>query len=605
MAESLAGMKRTHKCTQISEANTGETVTLMGWVQKRRNLGSLIFIDLRDISGIVQVVFNEDIDKNIFQKAESIRNEFVIAVTGTVTLREFSNDKMITGKIEILASELKILSVSEPTPIQVDENFESKDEIKLKYRYLDLRKASMQKNLIIRHKIAKSAREYFYDNGFLEIETPMLTKSTPEGARDYLVPSRVQPGKFYALPQSPQLFKQILMVSGMDRYIQIVKCFRDEDLRADRQPEFTQIDLEMSFVDVCDVQDINEAFVKKVFADVLNTDIELPFIKMPYAEAMEKYGSDKPDIRFDLELKNISDIVKNCGFKVFTDAIEGGGSVRVINAKGGASLSRKEIDALVDHVKTYRAKGMAWISVLKNESGESGCEYELKSSFTKFLTDDEINSILKIAGAKIGDLLCVVADTNENVVFDSLGALRLKLAEKLNLIPDSENPIYKFLWVTEFPLLEWDEEDNRYMAKHHPFTSPMDEDLELLETDPGKVRAKAYDLVLNGCELGGGSIRIHNQELQQKMFNLLGFTTEQAWAQFGFLLEAFKYGTPPHGGMAYGLDRLTMLMTGCDSIRDVIAFPKVQNASCPMTDAPDYVEDKQLNELGIKLYMTE
>lgn len=595
MSESIMGMKRTCKCTELSEANIGQTVTVMGWVQKRRNLGGLLFVDLRDRSGILQIVFNVDQDKELFEKANAIRNEYVLAVKGCVSARGEGaiNTKMATGTIEVLATELRILSTSEPTPIQVDENFDAKDELKLKYRYLDLRKASMQKNLIIRHNVAKIARDYFYDNGFLEIETPMLTKSTPEGARDYLVPSRVQPGKYYALPQSPQLFKQILMVSGMDRYIQIVKCFRDEDLRADRQPEFTQIDLEMSFVNAEDVQEVNEGFVQKVFKDVLDVDVQLPLLRMPYKEAMERYGSDKPDIRFDMELKNVSDIVANCGFKVFTDAIAGGGSVRLVNAKGGASFARKEIDALVDHVKTYGAKGMAWISVVENAAGER----ELKSSFTKFLTEDEINAILTRAEAEKGDLLCFVADSKEQVVFDALGALRLKLADKLNLIPEG---VFKFLWVTEFPLLEWSEEEQRYVAKHHPFTSPMDEDLDLLDTDPGKVRAKAYDLVLNGCELGGGSIRIHNQDLQRKMFELLGFTTEQAWERFGFLLEAFKYGTPPHGGMAYGLDRLVMLMTGSDSIRDVIAFPKVQNASCLMTNAPDYVEEKQLKELCIK-----
>lgn len=596
MSESIAGMKRTCRCTEVGESNMGQTVTLMGWVQKRRNLGGLIFVDLRDRSGIIQVVFNSESDKEIFDKAETIRNEYVIAVKGIVSPRGEAaiNDKMATGKIEVLAKELRILSASEPTPIQVDENFDAKDEIKLKYRYLDLRKASMQRNLIIRHEVAKIAREYFYDNGFLEIETPILNKSTPEGARDYLVPSRVQPGKFYALPQSPQLFKQILMVSGLDRYIQIAKCFRDEDLRADRQPEFTQIDLEMSFVNVEDVQEVNEGFIKCVFKEVLGVDVETPIMKMPYAEAMERFGSDKPDIRFGLELKNISDIVGKCGFKVFTDAVSGGGSVRLVNAKGGASFARKEIDALVEHVKTYKAKGMAWISVLKNENGEQ----ELKSSFTKFLTEEEINAILERAEAETGDLICFVADSNEQVVFDSLGALRLKLAEKLNLIPEG---VFKFLWVTEFPLFEWSEDEKRYVAKHHPFTAPMDEDIEFLDTDPGRVRAKAYDIILNGCELGGGSIRIHSQELQRKMFNLLGFTTEEAYERFGFLLEAFKYGTPPHGGMAYGLDRLVMLITGSDSIRDVIAFPKVQNASCLMTNAPDYVDTKQLEELKISV----
>lgn len=590
MGESIHGLKRSHKCTELSSSNIGEKVTVMGWVQKQRNLGSLVFIDLRDRTGIVQLVFT-DKDGEMFDKAKTIRSEFVIATVGTVAARspEAVNKKMATGEIEIIASELRVLSTSETPPIYIEENSEVNEQTRLKYRFLDLRRPDMQRNLILRHRVAKVARDYYDQNAFLEIETPILIKSTPEGARDYLVPSRVHPGKFFALPQSPQLYKQILMVSGYDRYFQIAKCFRDEDLRADRQPEFTQIDIEMSFVNVDDVLEVNEGFVKKAFKEALNIDVETPFLRMPYAEAMERFGSDKPDIRFGMELINMSDMVANCGFKVFTDAVAMGGSVRAINAKGCAKFSRKEIDALVEVVKTYKAKGMAWISISP--------ENEIKSSFAKFMSEDEMKSILDRAQAEPGDLICFVADKN-NVVFDALGQLRLEIARKLDILNPDE---FKFLWVTEFPLFEYDEDEQRWAAKHHPFTSPMDEDLEYLDADPGRVRAKAYDMVLNGVELGGGSIRIHIQELQAKMFKMLGFSEEDANRKFGFLLEAFKYGTPPHGGMAFGLDRLVMLMAKKNSIRDVIAFPKVQNASCLMSNAPDVVDEKQIEELHINI----
>ena len=590
MGESIHGLKRSHKCSELSSANIGEKVTVMGWVQKQRNLGSLVFIDLRDRTGIVQLVFT-DKDGEMFDKAKTIRSEFVIATVGTVAARspEAVNKKMATGEIEIIASELRILSSSETPPMYIEENSEVNEQTRLKYRFLDLRRPDMQRNLILRHRVAKVARDYYDENGFLEIETPILIKSTPEGARDYLVPSRVHPGKFFALPQSPQLYKQLLMVSGYDRYFQIAKCFRDEDLRADRQPEFTQIDIEMSFVNVDDVLTVNEGFVKKAFKEALDIDVETPFLRMPYAEAMERFGSDKPDIRFGMELVNMSDMVANCGFKVFTDAIAMGGSVRAINAKGCAKFSRKEIDALVEVVKTYKAKGMAWISI--------SSENEIKSSFAKFMSEDEMKAILDRVQAEAGDLICFVADKN-NVVFDALGQLRLEIARKLDILNPDE---FKFLWVTEFPLFEYDEEEQRWAAKHHPFTSPMDEDLEYLDTDPGRVRAKAYDMVLNGVELGGGSIRIHIQELQSKMFKMLGFSEEDANRKFGFLLEAFKYGTPPHGGMAFGLDRLIMLMAKRNSIRDVIAFPKVQNASELMSNAPDLVDEKQIEELHINI----
>ncbi len=590
MGEAIIGLKRTQKCAELGVANIGEKVTLMGWAHKRRDLGGVIFIDLRDISGVIQIVFNSEFDEELLQKAEQIRNEYVLSVVGEVIRRdsETVNSKIKTGEIEVVVSELRILNESETPPVYIEEDSDVNEAVRLKYRYLDLRRPDMQRNLLLRHKVTKIARDYYDSNGFLEIETPMLTKSTPEGARDYLVPSRVHPEKFYALPQSPQLFKQLLMVSGFDRYFQIVKCFRDEDLRADRQPEFTQIDVEMSFVNADDVMRINEGLIKRVFNEALDVEIKEDFIRMPYQEAMDRFGSDKPDIRFALELVNLSDLVQNCGFKVFADAVKNGGSVRAINAKGcGAKFARREIDSLIDFVKIYKAKGMAWIAV--EEDG-------LKSAITKFLSEEEVQSILDRMQAEPGDLICFIADKNE-IVYDALGQLRLELARKLNLL---DNTKYKFLWVTEFPLLEYDADEKRWVAKHHPFTSPMDEDLEYLDSDPGKVRAKAYDIILNGVELGGGSIRIHDKAIQGKMFNLLGFTDEQAKDRFGFLLDAFKYGTPPHGGIAYGLDRLIMLMAGKNSIRDVIAFPKVQNASCLMTNAPDFVEQKQLKELHIK-----
>jgi len=590
MGESIYGLKRTHRCGELRIEDVGKKVVVMGWTHKRRDLGGVIFIDLRDISGILQVVFNSEYDAELFKKAERLRSEYVIAVIGEVVKRspDTVNPKIATGEIEVIAKELRILNTSETPPVYIEEDSDVNEQVRLKYRYIDLRRPDMQRNLILRHKVAKIARDYYDENGFLEIETPMLTKSTPEGARDYLVPSRVHPGKFFALPQSPQLFKQLLMVSGFDRYMQITKCFRDEDLRADRQPEFTQIDLEMSFVNVDDVIEVNEGFIKRVFKETLGIELKTPFPRIPYQEAMDRFGSDKPDTRFGLELVDLSDIVKDCGFKVFTDAVNKGGSVRAINAKGcGAKFSRREIDSLVEFVKIYRAKGMAWIAVEENE---------VKSAITKFLGDDVTKAILERMGAEPGDLICFVADKNE-IVYDALGQLRLELARRLDLINNDE---FNFLWVTEFPLLEYDEEEKRWVAKHHPFTSPMDEDIELLTKDPSKVRAKAYDIVLNGVEIGGGSIRIHDQEIQSTMFNLLGFTKEQAWDRFGFLLEAFKYGTPPHGGLAFGLDRLVMLMAGRNSIRDVIAFPKVQNASCLMTNAPDVVEPKQLKELHIR-----
>jgi len=593
MAENLAGLKRTHMCGEVSDQDVGREIVLMGWVQRRRELGKLIFVDLRDRTGLLQIVFKSELDSELHAKALQLRNEYVIAVKGVLQVREDINPNLKTGKWEVIANELRILSKADTPPIHIEDVVDTGEATRLKYRYLDLRRPVMQKNLMLRHKVAKIARDYFDEKGFIEIETPILIKSTPEGARDYLVPSRVFPGKFFALPQSPQLFKQILMVSGFDRYFQIAKCFRDEDLRADRQPEFTQIDIEMSFVDIPDVLEVCEGFLKRVFREALGIEVETPFPRMTYAEAMERFGSDKPDTRFGFELVDVSDIVKNSEFKVFSGAIENGGSVRAINAKGcGARFSRKEIDALADVVKTYGAKGLAWIAV---EEGN------MRSSFAKFLTEEELQGILNKVQAEPGDLICFVADTN-SVVFDALGHLRLEIARELDLLDENKA---NFLWVTELPLLEFDDEEKRWVAKHHPFTSPMDEDIPLLDTDPGKVRAKAYDIVLNGIELGGGSIRIHDQELQKKMFGIIGISEQEAQRRFGFLLEAFRYGTPPHGGLAFGLDRLVMLMAKCDSIRDVIAFPKVQNSSCLMTGAPDFVDAKQLEELHIQTVKTE
>lgn len=589
MSEQLGGWKRTGMCEDFSSRDIGKKVTLMGWVDSRRNLGGLIFVWLRDRSGIIQLVFDENDQTGDFSGAESLRAEFVIAVKGEVVARtpENVNPDLHTGEIEVKVEELRILSKAETPPFEIEENSNVREELRLKYRYLDLRRPDMQKNFILRNRIAMTVRKYLDENGFMEIETPMLQKSTPEGARDYLVPSRIHKGAFYALPQSPQIFKQLLMVSGFDRYYQLAKCFRDEDLRADRQPEFTQIDMELSFVEVEDIIAINEGLIQRVFHDVMGIDIKTPLRRIPWREAMERYGSDKPDTRFGMELMDISDIAKGCSFKVFSGAVENGGSVRCINAKK-AGLSRKEIDALGEFVKTYGAKGLAWMNF--KEEG-------MASPIAKFLTQEEIAAITERTGAQTGDLLLFVADRNK-VVFDSLGALRLHLAHKLGRIDENR---FDLLWVTEFPQFEYSEEEGRYVAMHHPFTAPMDEDIEYLETQPEKVRAKAYDIVLNGNEIGGGSIRIHNAELQERMFRALGFSKEEAWNRFGFMMEAFKYGTPPHGGLAYGLDRLVMLLGKCQSIRDVIAFPKVQNASDLMSEAPSQVDDKQLEELGIGL----
>ena len=590
MAESMRGLHRSHRCTEVSSQNIGETVTVMGWVQKRRNLGSLIFIDLRDRSGILQLVFNEEtIGKEGYEKAESLRSEYVIAVVGKVEKRSAAvNENLKTGDIEIIATDIRILSESETPPFQIEENSQTKDEIRLKYRYLDLRRPDIQRNLMLRSKVAYLMRDFMMKEGFLEIETPMLCKSTPEGARDYLVPSRVHAGHFYALPQSPQLYKQLLMCSGDDRYFQIARCFRDEDLRADRQPEFTQADMELSFVDVDDVLEVNERLLQYVFKEAIGVDIQLPLPRMPWQEAMDRFGSDKPDTRFGMELHDVSDIVKGCGFSVFTGAIENGGSVRGINAEGQAAMPRKKIDKLVEFAKGYGAKGLAYLAV--NEDGT------YKSSFAKFMTEEELAALVAAMDGKPGDLLFFAADKNK-IVWNVLGALRLELAKELDLLDPNQ---YNFLWVTEFPLLEWSDEENRFMAMHHPFTMPMEEDWDKIDSDPGAVRAKAYDIVLNGTELGGGSVRIHQDDIQEKMFEVLGFTKERAHEQFGFLLDAFKYGVPPHAGLAYGLDRMVMHMVHADSIRDVIAFPKVKDASCLMTQAPGVVDEKQLDELYIK-----
>ena len=591
MSESMQGLHRTHRCTEVSNANIGEKVTVMGWVQKRRNLGSLIFIDLRDRSGILQLVFDEPkVGSEGFAKAGTLRSEFVIAVEGTVQKRSAAvNENLKTGDIEVIAESIRILSESQTPPFQIEENSQTKDEIRLKYRYLDLRRPDIQRNLMLRSKVAYLMRDFMAKEGFLEIETPVLCKSTPEGARDYLVPSRVHPGSFYALPQSPQLFKQLLMASGYDRYFQIAKCFRDEDLRADRQPEFTQADMELSFVDIDDVLDVNERLLKYIFKEAIGVDVELPLKRMPWQEAMDRFGSDKPDTRFGMELKDVSDIVKGCGFGVFTSALEQGGSVRGINAEGQGTMPRKKIDKLVEFAKGYGAKGLAYLSVQEDGS--------YKSSFAKFMTEEELKNLVAAMDGKPGDLLLFAADKNK-IVWNVLGALRLEIAKELDLLDPNQ---YNFLWITEFPLLEWSDEENRYMAMHHPFTMPMEEDWDKIDTDPGAVRAKAYDIVLNGTELGGGSVRIHQSDIQEKMFEVLGFTKERAHEQFGFLLDAFSYGVPPHAGLAYGLDRLVMHMVHADSIRDVIAFPKVKDASDLMSNAPDIVDEKQLEELCIKV----
>ena len=591
MSESMQGLHRTHRCTEVSNTNIGEKVTVMGWVQKRRNLGSLIFIDLRDRSGILQLVFDEPkVGSEGFAKAGTLRSEFVIAVEGTVQKRSAAvNENLKTGDIEVIAESIRILSESQTPPFQIEENSQTKDEIRLKYRYLDLRRPDIQRNLMLRSKVAYLMRDFMAKEGFLEIETPILCKSTPEGARDYLVPSRVHPGSFYALPQSPQLFKQLLMASGYDRYFQIAKCFRDEDLRADRQPEFTQADMELSFVDIDDVLDVNERLLKYIFKEAIGVDVELPLKRMPWQEAMDRFGSDKPDTRFGMELKDVSDIVKDCGFGVFTSALEQGGSVRGINAEGQGAMPRKKIDKLVEFAKGYGAKGLAYLSVQEDGS--------YKSSFAKFMTEEELKNLVAAMDGKPGDLLLFAADKNK-IVWNVLGALRLEIAKELDLLDPNQ---YNFLWITEFPLLEWSDEENRYMAMHHPFTMPMEEDWDKIDTDPGAVRAKAYDIVLNGTELGGGSVRIHQSDIQEKMFEVLGFTKERAHEQFGFLLDAFSYGVPPHAGLAYGLDRLVMHMVHADSIRDVIAFPKVKDASDLMSNAPDIVDEKQLEELCIKV----
>ena len=591
MAESMNGLHRSHRCTEVSSQDIGETVTVMGWVQKRRNLGALIFIDLRDRSGILQVVFDENsVGKEGFEKAGTLRSEYVIAVTGKVQQRAAAvNENLKTGDIEVIAEQIRILSEAETPPFPIEENSQTKDEVRLKYRYLDLRRPDIQKNLMLRSKVIYLMREFMMKEGFLEIETPILCKSTPEGARDYLVPSRVHPGNFYALPQSPQLYKQLLMCSGYDRYFQIAKCFRDEDLRADRQPEFTQADMELSFVDIDDVLDVNERLLKYIFKEAIGVDVQIPLQRMPWQEAMDRFGSDKPDTRFGMELHDVSEVVKGCGFGVFTGALEQGGSVRGINAKGQGSMPRKKIDKLVEFAKGYGAKGLAYLSI--NEDGT------YKSSFAKFMTEDELKALVDALDGEAGDLLLFAADKNK-IVWNVLGALRLEIAKELDLLDPNQ---YNFLWVTEFPLLEWSDEENRYMAMHHPFTMPMEEDWENVDTDPGSVRAKAYDIVLNGTELGGGSVRIHQDDIQEKMFEVLGFTKESAHEQFGFLLDAFRYGVPPHAGLAYGVDRMVMHMVHADSIRDVIAFPKVKDASCLMTEAPGKVDEKQLEELQLKI----
>ena len=587
MGEALGGLKRTMMCGEPREANIGSKITLMGWVQRNRKLGGLEFIDLRDRTGIMQIVFGEEINAESFEKAKSVRPEYCIAVTGEVVKRQSPNENMPTGMVELLCEEIKILSESDTPPIYIKENLDAAENIRLKYRYLDLRRPDMHRIFAIRSKTTKVIRDYLEENNFLDVETPVLGKSTPEGARDYLVPSRNYQGKFYALPQSPQLYKQLLMMSGFDRYYQIAKCFRDEDLRANRQPEFTQVDMELSFVEQDDVMALNEGLIARVFKEVIGVDVQLPIKRMTFKDAMEKYGSDKPDLRFGMEITNITEAVKDMDFVVFKSAIEDGGSVRALCLKGGASLGRKPIDKLGEFVKTYRAKGLAWIQL--KEDG-------VKSSLAKFLTDDVTENIVKTMGAETGDAIFIVAD-KDSVVLQSLGALRLELAKQFDLIKDKNE--FNFTWVTEFPFFEYSEEEERFKACHHPFTSPMDEDLEFVESDPARVRAKAYDLVLNGEELGGGSIRIHDSAVQERMLKALGFTEERAWESFGFLLQALKFGAPPHGGLAFGLDRMVMFLAGTENIKDVIAFPKNQNAFCYLSEAPNVVDEKQIDELGL------
>ncbi|MBZ9687525.1 aspartate--tRNA ligase [Clostridium estertheticum] len=587
MAEALNGLKRTNMCGDLRETHISSKTTVMGWVQTKRNLGGLVFIDLRDRTGLLQLVFGEEINKEAFEKADLVKPEYCIAVTGEIIKRQSPNDNMPTGQVELKGESIKILSESETPPIYIKEDLDASENIRLKYRYLDLRRPDMQKILMTRHKTTKVIRDFLDENGFLEIETPMLTKSTPEGARDYLVPSRNYPGNFYALPQSPQLFKQLLMVSGYDKYFQIARCFRDEDLRSNRQPEFTQVDIEMSFIEQDDVIAVNEALIKKVFKEVVNEDVMLPMKRITYKEAMDKYGSDKPDLRFGMEIVNITEESSDCEFVVFKNAIDNGGSVRAIKVTNSADMGRKKLDKLGEFVKAYKAKGLAYIACKEDE---------IKSPIAKFLSEVQMQAILDKVEAKAGDLVLIVAD-KDSVVLQALGALRLQLAKELEILKDNKE--FNFVWVTEFPLVDYNEEENRYVAAHHPFTMPMDEDLQYLESEPGRVRAKAYDMVLNGEELGGGSIRIHDSSLQETMFKVLGFTQEKAWERFGFLLEAFKFGPPPHGGLAFGLDRITMFLAGTENIKDVIAFPKNQNAFCPMTQAPNIVDDKQLLELGI------
>ncbi|KGK87912.1 aspartate--tRNA ligase [Clostridium sp. HMP27] len=590
MGEALKGLKRTIMCGELRESHVGNKFTVMGWVQRKRNLGGLIFVDLRDRTGILQVVFGEEINKEAFEKADTVRSEYCIAITGSLVKRESANETLPTGMVELKGESIKILSESETPPIYIKENLDAGENIRLKHRYLDLRRPDMQKILMIRHKASKAVRDFMDGEGFLEMETPILTKSTPEGARDYLVPSRNYPGMFYALPQSPQIFKQLLMVSGYDKYFQIAKCFRDEDLRANRQPEFTQVDLEMSFVEADDVMGLTERLIQHVFKTVKGIDVKLPMERIPYKVAMEKYGSDKPDLRFGMEINNLTDVVKTSEFKVFKDAIENGGSVRAIRVENSADMGRKQLDKLTEFVKGFKAKGLAWVAYKQDE---------IKSPISKFLSEDELKAILDTMNAKVGDLILIVSDAKDKVVFQSLGQLRLHVAKELEILKDNKE--YRFAWVTEFPLVSYNDEEDRWEAEHHPFTAPMDEDIQYLDTDPGKVRAKAYDMVLNGEELGGGSIRIHDSNLQERMFGAIGLTKEKAWERFGFLLEAFKYGPPPHGGLAFGFDRMTMFLAETENIKDVIAFPKNQNAYCPMSEAPNVVDEDQIKELGIEI----